>query len=248
MSPRPVLSDQTNVPPLTSLLSSASALFCTTEPSQPLSPQSLPHSFPFNGGGRGCVGDFARHDFPYLALCLPFYFQQLPTVKFRNPFALITIRIARGWVYPFHRGVKVLLEVRRGLPLDLERPRVTWPTYGARDSRPVVGALTTARVRQAQDGKLAEVGGFGTGGGNGQPSASNWVGATRLEIEGFGGGRGNGQPSASNRVGATRGGLGGPGGSGQPSAINWMGETRGELGGPGGVGGGNGEPESASDF
>lgn len=30
----------------------------------------------------------------------PLYFQQVPTVKFSKSCALITIRIARGWVYP----------------------------------------------------------------------------------------------------------------------------------------------------
>ena len=36
--------------PLFPLFSFSSALFCATEHSQPLSHQSLPHSFPFNGG------------------------------------------------------------------------------------------------------------------------------------------------------------------------------------------------------
>ena len=88
-------------------------LFCAMEPSQPLYHQSLAHSFPCNGGGRVCVWDFARHSSVAASLC----FQSLLTVKFRNSFALITIRIAGGGGTPSSSGVKAKLELSRKGPV-----------------------------------------------------------------------------------------------------------------------------------
>ena len=70
------------------------------EQAQPLSDQSLPHSFPCNGGGRVssllALSLATRHSPP---LATFFCFQQLPTIKSCNPRLLITIQNARG-VYP----------------------------------------------------------------------------------------------------------------------------------------------------
>ena len=57
---------------LSSVFSNTSALFCATEPSQPLSHQELPHSFPCNGGERAssCALSLAKRNSPLPAfLC-----------------------------------------------------------------------------------------------------------------------------------------------------------------------------------
>ena len=72
------------------------ALFCSMEPTQLLSHQSLPHSFPCNGGWR----------VPCLTLPLPtvhsplatmFSFQRLKHCPICNPFILITLQQWGGW-------------------------------------------------------------------------------------------------------------------------------------------------------
>ena len=105
MSRRPALPNLHNTrTSLTALFSSSSALFCAMEPSQPLSHQSLPHSFPCNGGWgvSSVVLSPATDHYPRPTL---FCFQQLTTVKFCNSFPLITIQNA-GDVYPLRRRYK----------------------------------------------------------------------------------------------------------------------------------------------
>src|SRR5262249_38191710 len=122
---------------LTPFFSIPSALFCAMESSQPLSHQSLPHSFPCNGGRGGIVHPPIREIcascilvvltgprksaasplpfsscFAFSALCYLVFSHTDTTVNSRNPFVLITMQIAGGWVgSTTFAGLKVLLEV-----------------------------------------------------------------------------------------------------------------------------------------
>src|SRR5690348_10465937 len=82
---------------LSPLLSVNCALFCAMEPSQPLSHQSLPHSFPCNGGGRASSRalSLANRNSPLAAvLC----FQRLTHCPICKPFVLITLQQWGEWV------------------------------------------------------------------------------------------------------------------------------------------------------
>src|SRR6266568_7881263 len=59
------------------------------------------HSFTpsFKGSLTAC-----RRCFALVALCQLMCFQQVPTIKFRNPFVLITMQIAGGWGGIFYLG------------------------------------------------------------------------------------------------------------------------------------------------
>jgi hypothetical protein len=84
---------------LSPLLSVDYALFCAMEPSQPLSHQSLAHSFPCNGGGRGSSMNSAADDSPrFLLQICPFIISNLqdapPATLFFSCFCIV----AGGWV------------------------------------------------------------------------------------------------------------------------------------------------------
>ena len=124
MPRRSPLLHQTNASYLSFLFSYGCAPFGATEPSQPLPHQSLPHSFPCNGGGR--VSSLVRslltrssplHAFFYFQSLLPrasrgtncskfsplaasLCFQRLTHCPICKPFALITLQQYPGVCTP----------------------------------------------------------------------------------------------------------------------------------------------------
>src|SRR5262249_32778388 len=81
---------------LSHFASYSSTLFARNGDAQALSHQSVAHSFPLNGG-MGYVRPSSPAQASIRSTCQcplpPLCFQSFPTIKFRNPFALILITI-----------------------------------------------------------------------------------------------------------------------------------------------------------
>src|SRR5213082_2912051 len=89
--------------------------------SQPLSYQSFPHSFPWNGGGaiNLLLPRATNHESPFIKPAnLPFCFQHLPRCPSRNSFPFILLHRCRGVC----RGVNAFSPILKRLPKFLASP------------------------------------------------------------------------------------------------------------------------------
>src|SRR6266700_6113908 len=119
--------DPTSHHALTPMFSSTSALFAHNGDSQPLSPQSLSHSFPFNGGGSlpFFLLFFTTHHLRSLHPAsligtrlllfsnLPLYFQSLAGCPSRNPFPFMLLHRCPGVGTPIGVPERKLRQVAR---------------------------------------------------------------------------------------------------------------------------------------